>query len=75
MFMDIISICIFQIEYEVILFQVPDYNVIITKPMDLSTMMSKIDRHHYQSASDFMADIDLICRNALEYNPATDPAG
>lgn len=54
---------------------VPDYTEIITKPMDLSTMMSKIDRHSYQTAKEFMSDINLICSNALEYNPATDPAG
>ncbi|OWF52018.1 ATPase family AAA domain-containing protein 2B [Mizuhopecten yessoensis] len=54
---------------------VPDYNEIITEPMDLSTMMSKIDKHNYQTATEFMNDINLICRNALEYNPATNPAG
>ncbi|XP_060062589.1 ATPase family AAA domain-containing protein 2-like [Ylistrum balloti] len=54
---------------------VPDYTEIITNPMDLSSMMSKIDSHSYQTAKEFMSDVNLICRNALEYNPATDPAG
>lgn len=49
--------------------EVPDYNTIIEEPMDLETMMTKIDMHSYLCARDFLDDIDLICRNALEYNP------
>ncbi|XP_058809899.1 ATPase family AAA domain-containing protein 2-like [Phymastichus coffea] len=49
--------------------EVPDYNDIIEQPMDLETMMTKIDMHCYLCARDFLDDIDLICRNALEYNP------
>ena len=41
--------------------------------MDLSTMMSKIDLHQYQTVKAFLDDIDLICQNALEYNPDKDP--
>lgn len=55
--------------------EVPDYYTIITNPMDLSSMMSKIDLHRYETAAEFLDDIDLICRNALEYNPDTDPNG
>ncbi|KAK0178077.1 hypothetical protein PV328_002058 [Microctonus aethiopoides] len=54
--------------------EVPDYNAIIKQPMDLETMMTKIDMHCYLSARDFLDDVDLICRNALEYNPDRDPA-
>ncbi|XP_044006263.1 ATPase family AAA domain-containing protein 2-like isoform X2 [Aphidius gifuensis] len=54
--------------------EVPDYNTIIKQPMDLETMMTKIDMHCYLCARDFLDDIDLICRNALEYNPDRDPA-
>lgn len=43
--------------------------------MDLSTIISKIDKHNYLSAKDFLTDIDLICSNALEYNPDKDPGG
>lgn len=43
--------------------------------MDLSTVLSKIDLHQYLTAGDFLEDIDLICSNALEYNPDKDPAG
>ncbi|CAL1683739.1 unnamed protein product [Lasius platythorax] len=49
--------------------EVPDYNLIIKRPMDLETMMTKIDMNCYLCAREFLDDIDLICRNALEYNP------
>lgn len=38
-------------------------------------MMSKIDLHKYQTCKEFLDDIDLICANALEYNPADSIAG
>lgn len=38
--------------------------------MDLETMMTKVDLHNYECAKDFLDDIELICQNALEYNPA-----
>lgn len=50
--------------------EVPDYTEIIKQPMDLETMMMKVDFHSYECAKDFLNDIDLICQNALEYNPA-----
>ncbi|KAF2363130.1 Bromodomain [Trinorchestia longiramus] len=50
--------------------EVPDYLNIIAEPMDLETMMSKVDRHEYTCAQDFLKDIELICHNALEYNPS-----
>lgn len=43
--------------------------------MDLSTVITKIDKHNYLTAKDFLQDIDLICSNALEYNPDKDPGG
>ncbi|XP_068014709.1 ATPase family AAA domain-containing protein 2 isoform X2 [Melanerpes formicivorus] len=53
--------------------EVPDYTTVIEHPMDLSTVLSKIDLHQYLTAADFLKDIDLICSNALEYNPDRDP--
>ncbi|KFP72297.1 ATPase family AAA domain-containing protein 2, partial [Apaloderma vittatum] len=55
--------------------EVPDYDAVIKQPMDLSSVLSKIDLHQYLTANDFLKDIDLICSNALEYNPDRDPAG
>ena len=55
--------------------EVPDYLQVIQKPMDLETMMTKIDQHAYESAKDFLTDIEQICANALEYNPDKSPEG
>ncbi|OXB52584.1 hypothetical protein ASZ78_004844, partial [Callipepla squamata] len=55
--------------------EVPDYHAVIKQPMDLSTVLFKIDSHQYLTAGDFLKDIDLICSNALEYNPDQDPGG
>lgn len=57
------------------MFQVSDYLEVIRQPMDLSTVLTKIDSHQYLTAKDFLVDIDLICSNALEYNPDKDPGG
>lgn len=55
--------------------QVPDYAEVIKKPMDLSTVLSKIDLHQYGTVKEFLEDVDLIWQNALEYNPDRDPSG
>lgn len=49
--------------------EVPDYLQIIKEPMDLEKMMTKIDLHKYTCAQDFLNDVDLMVKNALEYNP------
>ncbi|KAL1767908.1 ATPase family AAA domain-containing protein 2 [Sigmodon hispidus] len=53
--------------------EVPDYVTVIKQPMDLSSVISKIDLHKYLTVKDYLKDIDLICSNALEYNPDRDP--
>ncbi|XP_069393227.1 ATPase family AAA domain-containing protein 2 isoform X3 [Paralichthys olivaceus] len=54
--------------------EVPDYAEVIKKPMDLSTVLSKIDLHRYGTVKEFLQDVDLIWQNALEYNPDRDPS-
>ncbi|KAH6921688.1 hypothetical protein HPB50_003966 [Hyalomma asiaticum] len=53
--------------------EVPDYLEVIQQPMDMETMMVKIDLHQYQTVAQFLQDIELICSNALEYNPDRNP--
>ncbi|XP_066560236.1 ATPase family AAA domain-containing protein 2B isoform X2 [Amia ocellicauda] len=53
--------------------EVSDYLEVIRQPMDLSTIMTRIDTHKYLTVKDFLGDVDLICSNALEYNPDKDP--
>lgn len=54
--------------------EVPDYTTVIKQPMDLSTVLTKIDLHQYVTVKDYLYDVDLIWKNALEYNPDTDPS-
>ncbi|KAI4892235.1 hypothetical protein NFI96_028198, partial [Prochilodus magdalenae] len=53
--------------------EVPDYCSVIKQPMDLSTVLTKIDMHSYVTVKEFLHDVDLIWKNALEYNPDSDP--
>lgn len=46
--------------------QVPDYYDIIAEPMDLSTIMKKIDEHRYTFPKQWIGDVDLIAKDALE---------
>ncbi|XP_067093707.1 ATPase family AAA domain-containing protein 2-like isoform X2 [Osmerus mordax] len=54
--------------------EVPDYATVIKQPMDLSTIISRIDLHKYGTAKEFLHEVDLIWQNALEYNPDRDPS-
>jgi hypothetical protein len=49
--------------------EVPDYLQVIHNPMDLETMMCKVNMGQYQSGSQFMDDVKLISSNCLNYNP------
>ncbi|XP_078811230.1 ATPase family AAA domain-containing protein 2 isoform X7 [Oryzias latipes] len=53
--------------------EVPDYLMVIKKPMDLSTLLTNIDEHKYTTVGEFLEDAELIWKNALEYNPDSDP--
>jgi hypothetical protein len=46
--------------------EVKDYAEVISKPMDLDTMMYKIDQASYDCAEHFLDDIKLIQQNALD---------
>lgn len=48
--------------------RLPDYFEIIKKPMDLGTMRTKLESQCYSSTDAFLADLDLIVENTLEYN-------
>ncbi|KAL0692911.1 hypothetical protein Bca4012_060091 [Brassica carinata] len=48
---------------------IPDYFSVISKPMDLGTISSKLLKNVYSSADEFAADVRLTFDNALRYNP------
>ncbi|KAI8872750.1 the Bromodomain of peregrin, partial [Ramicandelaber brevisporus] len=49
----------------------PDYYETIKKPMDLSTMSSKINNFEYITFDEYLSDINLIISNCHKYNPYT----
>lgn len=50
-------------------FNIPDYFEIITKPMDLGTVKSKLEGNSYFSVEEFAADVHLTFANCMRYNP------
>jgi E1A/CREB-binding protein len=47
---------------------IPDYFDVIKKPMDLGTILQKIDNGSYHAIEEFKADVDLTFDNAMQYN-------
>ncbi|XP_051579394.1 bromodomain adjacent to zinc finger domain protein 1A-like isoform X4 [Myxocyprinus asiaticus] len=48
--------------------QVPDYYDIIKKPIALSTIREKVNNYEYQTAAEYIEDVELMFSNCLEYN-------
>ena len=48
-----------------------DYYDLIKKPIAMKQIETKINKKHYQSPRQFMADITLMCNNARTYNHDT----
>ncbi|KAE8812876.1 transcription factor GTE4-like [Hordeum vulgare] len=46
-----------------------DYHTIITKPMDLGTVKSRLAAGHYKSPREFATEVRLTFQNAMRYNP------
>ncbi|KAL3515444.1 hypothetical protein ACH5RR_022346 [Cinchona calisaya] len=51
---------------------IPDYFSIISDPMDLGTVKSKLASNGYSTAEEFARDVKLTFSNAMRYNPADD---
>ncbi|XP_075700265.1 bromodomain adjacent to zinc finger domain protein 1A isoform X2 [Rhinoderma darwinii] len=49
--------------------QVPDYFDIIKRPIALNIIRENVNKCEYKSASEFVADVDLMFSNCFEYNP------
>lgn len=52
---------------------IPDYPLVITRPMDISTIESNARDGIYETFEQFEADVQLIVDNATRYNPAGHP--
>ncbi|KIW74272.1 hypothetical protein Z517_12212 [Fonsecaea pedrosoi CBS 271.37] len=51
---------------------IPTYFQIIKKPMDLTTVKTKLQNNAYEKAKDFEEDIRLIFKNCYKFNPEGD---
>jgi trimethylamine:corrinoid methyltransferase-like protein len=51
--------------------QAADYFKVISNPMDLGTISTKLNSGRYQSSAEFVRDIDLVWTNAMHYNKKT----
>uniref|UniRef100_A0A1J3GFT7 Transcription factor GTE12 n=1 Tax=Noccaea caerulescens TaxID=107243 RepID=A0A1J3GFT7_NOCCA len=49
--------------------KIPDYFSVVSKPMDLGTVKSRLLKNAYSSADEFAADVRLTFDNAMLYNP------
>ena len=47
---------------------IPTYHSIIKKPMDLSTIRTKLDQGQYENAKEFEADVRLVFQNCYKFN-------
>ena len=45
-----------------------DYHALIMRPMDLTTIVSKLKQGHYLYMQDIYDDLMLICKNCYLYN-------
>ncbi|XP_028062142.1 transcription factor GTE12-like isoform X2 [Camellia sinensis] len=48
---------------------IPDYFSVISDPMDLGTIKTKLENNSYSSVEEFAADVRLTFSNAMVYNP------
>ena len=53
--------------------ELPHYPKIIKKPMDMASMLSKLNNGEYQDARAFHADFKLMIKNCFTFNPAGTP--
>lgn len=50
-----------------------DYHVIVTQPMDLGTVRTRLGEGAYANATEFSNDVRLTFDNSMRYNPSTHP--
>ena len=47
---------------------VPDYCNVVKKPMNMTWIQTKVNNKSYESLQEFLEDVDLVAKNALQYN-------
>jgi len=64
---------LFNTPVDPVALRLPDYYTIVTNPMDLGTVKTKLHSMHYQSREQVCHDIRLVFCNAMKYNPPSNP--
>uniref|UniRef100_A0AC35UBV5 Bromo domain-containing protein n=1 Tax=Rhabditophanes sp. KR3021 TaxID=114890 RepID=A0AC35UBV5_9BILA len=57
--------------YPVSVADAPEYDKIITQPMDFQSILIKIEKNQYAKIQEMSYDVNLIAENAMTYNPPT----
>jgi bromodomain-containing factor 1 len=52
---------------------IPTYHSVIKKPMDLSTVQTKLKAGQYENAKEFETDVRLMLKNCFKFNIPGDP--
>ncbi|KAK3000716.1 hypothetical protein RJ639_021954 [Escallonia herrerae] len=65
------SAWVFNKPVDPVAMMIPDYFTVISQPMDLGTIKTKLGNDSYISAEEFAADVRLTFSNAMLYNPAS----
>ncbi|XP_045804672.1 transcription factor GTE12-like [Trifolium pratense] len=60
---------VFKTPVDPVALNIPDYFTVISHPMDLGTIKSKLEKNVYFSKEEFAADVRLTFSNAMTYNP------
>lgn len=63
----------FLLPVDPVALSIPDYPLVIKKPMDLSTIEKKLNAKEYSNAEFFAEDFRLMLSNCFTYNPAETP--
>jgi len=50
-----------------------DYPLVVKNPMDLGTIKGKLEKKAYESATDFVQDVNLVWANCMLYNADRSP--
>ncbi|CAK8530847.1 unnamed protein product [Lathyrus sativus] len=60
---------VFKVPVDPVALNIPDYFTVISHPMDLGTIKSKLEKNIYHNKEEFAADVRLTFSNAMTYNP------
>ncbi|KKK14726.1 hypothetical protein AOCH_001714 [Aspergillus ochraceoroseus] len=63
----------FYVPVDPVALNIPTYHSIIKKPMDLSTIQSKLNTGQYENSKEFEIDVRQIVKNCFKFNLKGDP--